>query len=118
VYYKARRIALNNDQRYHIVALLYRNKSIIRIGYNQCKTHRRFGRVQDNGFENYHLHAEMDALISSKPGDRLFVLRFSKNGDLTMAKPCKYCMEFIKSHGIKCVHFSNWDGEIEKVKIG
>jgi deoxycytidylate deaminase len=107
---------MGNNQRYHIIAILYRNKSVIRVGVNQCKTHRKFGRVQDNGFENYHLHAEMDALVNSKPGDILHVLRFSKKGALTMAMPCKHCMSFIKSHGIKKVYYSDWTGTINVIK--
>ena len=60
------------------------------------------------------MHAEMSALRFSKPGDVLFVLRWTKDGQLTMSKPCERCQQMINSAGLKKVFYTNWNGEFER----
>jgi len=113
VYYKARKIAMNNGQDYHLASVLKRGKRIIRIGTNSNKTHPRFLRIFDSGPKMvYTLHAEMDTLRFAKPGDTLIVLRFKSDGTLSMACPCDACKKHIKDAGIAEVFYSNRDGEI------
>lgn len=117
MYYKAKQKALNNGQIYHLAAVLFRGKQVVRIGTNSDKTHPRFTRVYPDGSCRSHLHAEMDVLRFAQPGDRIYVLRFSAEGDLTMAKPCKYCQHFLYESGIDHVVYSNWNGDFETMKI-
>ena len=116
MYYKARSLALNNEMPFHVVAILYRGKSIVQMGSNTPKTHPHFKRSYKSGECSYHMHAEQNVLRFSKPGDRLRVLRFSAKGQLTMAKPCPVCQKFIKQFGIRGVEYSDWEGNIIEMK--
>ena len=117
MYYKARERALNNGRIYHLAAILYRGKSVIKIGENTFKTHPRFTRTYPDGTCGSHMHAEMNVLRFAKPGDVLEVLRFKKTGGRAMAKPCKHCMRHIREAGIKEVRYTNPDGQWEIMKI-
>lgn len=117
MYYKAKEKALDNGQVYHLAAVLFRGKRVVRIGTNSEKTHPRFTRTYADGSCRSHLHAEMDVLRFAKPGDRIFVLRFSAEGELTMAKPCTHCQHHLCESGINEVIFSNWKGEYEKLEV-
>lgn len=117
MYYEARKVALSNGHDFHLAAILKRNKSIIKIGTNSYKTDPKFKRTHDNGVIDYQLHAEMDVLRLYKPGDEITVLRFLADGSLTMAKPCKHCQQFLIDAGVKRVLFSNWNGEIQELKL-
>ena len=68
-----------------------------------------------SGAVGHHMHAERNVLRFYKPGDKLIVMRFSKSGELTMAKPCKFCQEKIESLGVTQVTYSNWEGEFERL---
>ena len=109
---RAKEMALNNDHKFHVAAALYRRKSLLRIGVNTDKTHPQFHRTYSNGDDGYTLHAEMDVVRFAKPGDRVFVLRWDKSGERTMAKPCPHCMRYLYQAGIREVHYSDWDGKI------
>lgn len=109
-------LALSNGQEYHLASLLIRGKSIIREGTNQQKTHPAFQRKYKDGSTSAHLHAESDVLRFSQPGDTLIVARFSKRGEMTMAKPCPYCCRDILRYEIDKVYFTNWDGKLVKMK--
>lgn len=116
MYYRAREIAINNGMEYHLAAILRRGKSIVKIGTNNSKTSPRFIRTYPDGTTGSHLHAEMDVLRFSKPGDVIEVIRWNKTG-MTMAKPCSYCQQFLKDAGIKHVIYTDWDGTKVKMKI-
>ncbi len=47
-------------------------------------------------------HAETDALLEALPGDRLFVVRWSKDGQRKIAKPCRRCEKAIRKAGVIC----------------
>lgn len=87
------------------------------LGYNNKKSHPSARKLFKNGqIESCCLHAEMDAIVkvprSSRSKIRLFVFRFLKNGDLSMAKPCDMCLKFLEQEGIKAknVYYTNWNG--------
>jgi deoxycytidylate deaminase len=109
---KAKCVAMNNGEPFHLAAMLWRGKSLVRIGTNQEKTHPFFHRKYKNG-SAHNLHAEMDVLRFAKPGDTITVMRWSAKGELTMAKPCPYCHKFIKEAGISEVTYSDWNGEMK-----
>jgi deoxycytidylate deaminase len=119
VYYKAKTIAMNNGQPYHLACILKRGKSMLRIGTNSYKTHPRFGRKFKSGpKEVFTLHAEMDVLRFAQPGDDIIVLRFRADGSLAMAKPCIDCQKIIEEESIRRVYYSNSDGDIIRMNLG
>jgi len=116
VYYKAREVAINNGQQYHLAAILRRGKQVVRVGTNTQKTHPKFKRTYSDGSTASHMHAEMSVLRFAKPGDTLEVMRFAKQ-KLSMARPCQHCMEFIRQAGIKKVRFTNVSGAWEELRL-
>ena len=117
MYYRARALALNNGQRYHIAAILRRKNKVIEIATNSHKTHPACGRAYADGTMGYSMHAEMSVLRFSKPGDSIEVLRFGKLGNLTMAKPCNNCRRMMKFANIRSVRFTNPDGIWEVFRL-
>ena len=114
MYYRAKKIAVNNGRTYHVAAILRRKGCVIKIGENTDKTHPRFKRQYSDGSWASHMHAEMNVLRFAKPGDELEVIRFKKyNHEMTMARPCSLCLQEIKKSGIKSVRYTNWSGEWE-----
>ena len=113
-----RELAMNNDQQFHLAAWAKRGSSfVIGINSNECST--RFRRKYRDGQVGYHLHAEMALLKKCKEGDVdiIHVIRFSKDGTITMAKPCPYCQKFLRQYGVKKVYYTNWSGEWEILKL-
>jgi hypothetical protein len=74
----------------------------------QCET---FTRVNPyTGSPNSFLHAEMEALLQSQPGDSLEVLRWRADGTLSMAHPCPFCLALICKKQISHVRYTDWTG--------
>jgi tRNA(Arg) A34 adenosine deaminase TadA len=120
VYYptELREVALNNDHLFHLTAWVRVGKSYI-YGVNSYRCSTKFARRYEDGVVGYHLHAEM-ALLKKIEGlglKTVNVARFNSLGELTMAKPCKYCQSFLKNSGIRKVRYSNWDGNWEVLKL-
>lgn len=85
---------------------------MIRVGYNSNQTHTRAKDTHTSC-----LHAEMDALIASRPGDKLIVFRWTKDSDRpTMAKPCKHCQKQIREAGISKTFYSDWSGKTQRLR--
>lgn len=57
----------------------------------------------------------MDLIRKFEPGslNEISVVRFTKDGEVTMSKPCKYCQVFLREHGVKKVKYTDWSGEIK-----
>ena len=118
VYYRAKELALSNGRTYHVAAILKRKGCVIKIGENTDKTHPRFKRQYPDGSWASHMHAEMNVLRFAEPGDEIEVMRFKKCGHFrTMAKPCLCCMSEMRRAGIKCVRYTNWNGEWETLML-
>ena len=91
------------------------------VGINKRKTHPEALKIFRNGEHGSCMHAEIDAIVKI-PRDirhkiKLFVMRFKKDGNLTMAKPCKMCQTFITNQGIntKNVYYTNWNGDWKRL---
>ena len=84
-------------------------------GHNKTKQHP----ILLKKYKLYSTHAECDVILKSKnEGNILIVVRVRRqDGKFTMAKPCKKCMSFIKDSGIKKIWFTNWNGELEFLKV-
>ena len=115
IYKQAMRMALSNGEKYHVACIVYRRKRPIYIGINSSKQDLRFARRVKDGSLISSLHAEMDALKHTQPGDRLEVRRFLKDGSMTMARPCVYCQRHIHKSGITRVTYTNWKGEFVRL---
>jgi hypothetical protein len=60
----------------------------------------------------------MDRLGDSlRPGETINVVRFTMRGHVTMAKPCKWCQNFMRRYGVSRVRYTNWSGEWEKMLL-
>lgn len=97
----------------------YKGK-IISAGFNSYKTHpiqRKYNRIR---FEECaspdSLHAEIHALSQIKNLDidwnkvSVYTYRIMKSKEFGLAKPCKSCMAYIKSLGIKHICYTTNDG--------
>jgi len=49
--------------------------------------------------------------------DVLHVMRFTKTGKISMAKPCIYCQEYLRQKGIRKVRYTDWAGNWQKMII-
>ena len=64
-------------------------------------------------------HAEAHALqLAERSGGRIkkvYVMRMTKSGKLTMAKPCKDCQARLWLAGVRArdVQYTNWEGSFE-----
>ena len=118
MYYEARKLAMKNGRQYHLAAILRRRGHVVRVGENTDKTHPKFTRTYDDGTIASHMHAEMNVLRFAQPGDILEVMRFKKcDHSFAMARPCLFCMKFIKDAGIKKIRYTNWAGTWEEINV-
>ena len=118
MYYKARDLALSNNEPFHLVAFV-KNKNSYYWGVNSSRLSAKFERKYPDGSFGYRIHAEMDLIRKFPPGAlrQVNVIRFKKDGSVTMSKPCTHCQRFMKAHGVKKVRYTNWDGEWEEMEL-
>jgi deoxycytidylate deaminase len=114
---KLKKVAMNNGEVFHLAAILFRGKRIVKVGTNSNKTHPKFVRMNKDGTESAELHAEMSVIRFAKPGDTLLVVRYNAIGELSMSKPCIHCQKFIKESGISKVEYTDWNGDIKDLKF-
>ena len=110
IYKQAQALALTNGEKYHVACILWRRNKPVYIGVNSSKKDERFIRRVSDGSLIDTLHAEMDALRFAQHGDRLEVLRFLKDGEITMARPCRFCQKYISKSGVEKVLYTDWEG--------
>jgi deoxycytidylate deaminase len=108
-YFQLARIAsLYSDfeKRYKIGAVIVRNKSVISLGFNQCKTHPRYS----NGEEFYSLHAEIASILKVQfqklSGCSIYVYRETVNEIPGLSRPCKHCLPIIIESGISKIYYT------------
>ena len=82
------------------------------VGWNSYKTHPKL-----RHYEYPCLHAEAHAMIKhgldNCLGCDILVTRILRDGSLTMAKPCNECQQLMRSHGIRQVYYTDWNGDIQ-----
>ena len=97
---------------------VYKNK-ILSVGWNSSKTsplQRKYNKYRDYDIDvdltKNTIHAEINCLNKIKDLEinwskvNVFVFRIKKDDSRGMARPCKGCMAFIKSLGIKNIYYS------------
>lgn len=84
------------------------------VAANNRKTHPCGWKKFKNGQEASCTHAEMQSLHKiprqSRPFVELFVMRFLKNGILSMAQPCERCQKMLRQNGVKYIYYTDWEG--------
>lgn len=60
-------------------------------------------------------HAEVRVLRKAGVGATVYVLRYTKAGAITMAKPCPACELALKSKKAREVVYSDWSGELRRL---
>jgi len=85
---------------------------------NPEKTSPKLKRAMPNGHSTYTIHAEDRALqLADRNGGkikRVIVLRWTKSGRLSMARPCEACEARLLEAGVKHrqISYSDWGGKI------
>ena len=91
-------IAYTVDRNRAHISLVLKKNRLVAVGTNEFKTH---PMTQQYGYILPYMHSELDAYRKIKrvghTGLTLLNFRFSKTGQLGMARPCKYCTPW-------CVH--------------
>lgn len=79
------------------------------------------GAIIAYGYNHSVVHAEINALKKLWPGHArgsvVYSMRFTKTGQLAMAKPCFDCEKALREAGVKKVVFSNREGKLETMKL-
>lgn len=98
--------------RYKIIAKTFdkRGRLISQATNRYDKTHplqAKYAMIAGEPYRIY-LHAEINAIIKAKSKEihKIKVELYDSSGKPKLAKPCKVCHEFIKSHGIKFVEYT------------
>lgn len=118
-----RNVEFDKDFWAKVVAVAQVGKTLF-FGWNSTKkTSPKYKRHYDNTDQTlYTRHAEFHALGKIPRGTnmskvKLYILRFNIDGDITMARPCRFCQQMMKELGIdpRNVYFANWDGGYERL---
>jgi len=102
------KVAEKSQHQFRLGVVVALGSRIMALGINKYRTHPRQMNWRTNDFANS-VHAELDAILSCPyiEGATIYVARILRNGDVSMAKPCKICQKIIKSAGIKRVVYQN-----------
>lgn len=110
-------LALNNNHKYAIAAVLMRHNTPIRIGINRAKSSPKNKIIKTNNETvRCDLHAEVDAISCDlRSNDTLYVFRVRRDLKRTMAKPCSDCAYKLGLAGIRKVYYTDWNGDWQKL---
>jgi len=109
----------NKSEYYQKVgAVIVKKKIVLSKGHNcphksRRKLHPRFQQWPDS------IHAEVDAILKARTNLKnasIYVIRVGSNNKLLLAKPCKYCMAYLKYVGIRKVFYSTDEYPYIKIK--
>ena len=108
---------------FHTTFIVKKNR-IQKIGINNYKTHpanlkyKYFGKEGKDIRSMVGIHSELSAILKygrEDCSDCIFVnVRIDKNGNPTIAKPCKGCQDLLNQIGFKKVYFTNEQGLFEE----
>jgi len=110
--------ALSTHPKARLGALIFHKGVIVGRGYNKVRTHPLVKRWYPK--YNYHLHAEMDAVIRSRgevSGCDIIVVRILKDGSLALSKPCPHCLSMLIAHGLRHLYYVNENGLLKKERL-
>lgn len=103
----ARQAKRSQHRQHRLGAVIVKGGNILSTGFNSIRPSKILGTKT--------LHAEADAVLQllkqrrlhDLAGSEIYVTRFTKAGQVGMAKPCEACQRLITSVGIKRVHYTN-----------
>ncbi len=113
-YHPARMVAPPGGHRHFAMAIVGKVKY---LGWNNRKTRPQLKRQMPDGSVLAGHHAETHVLYKVPKHKRkyikLFVMRVTKSGKITMSKPCSHCVESLLTEGIseKNIWYTNHQGE-------
>lgn len=101
----AKQVSEKSDHHtYKMGCIIAKGNKVLSSGFNILRTHPKSPHAHKS------IHAEFMAAISADntdlKGATAYVFRQQKNGTWAMAKPCKYCWQFLMECGIKEVVYS------------
>ena len=98
------------SRHFEVTAMIYDRKGrVLSVGQNSyVKTHPLQARhAHKTGLpDKLFLHAEVAAIVKCRDlskAHRIFVTRYNKQGEPTLAKPCPVCLSAIQASGIKYI---------------
>lgn len=101
---RAKKESLKSDNKhYHLGCVIARGKKILGVGHNLYKTHPK------SPHEYKSMHAEFMATMNAGfdiKGATVYVFRGYHDGTPAMARPCRYCWQFLMDAGVKKVVYS------------
>jgi deoxycytidylate deaminase len=105
-YFKlARSVSLHSEHKYRLGAVLVIGGAVVSVGFNKCKYNAEYSYPDRNS-----IHAEAQCIKTSGKydlrGSIMFIYREDKFGNVSNAHPCEYCMELLRSEGIKKIWFT------------
>lgn len=113
---------MSSRQRYNLVATCFDKKgNVIGTGVNEYhRSHPLMKFFAEKAGESEHKilkHAELSAVLASgkEDIDSILVQRFSKDGSMANAMPCKTCQGMLKAFGVRLVKYTHEDGIKEYV---
>lgn len=105
---------------FHTTFILKKNR-LQKIGINVDKTHpenlkyKYYGKCGIDIRNRVGIHSELSAIMKygkEDCSDCIFInVRIDKNGNQTMAKPCRGCQDLLRQIGYKKVFYTNEKGE-------
>lgn len=101
----AKQMSKRSDHHTHKMGcVIVKGNKVLGSGFNALRTHPKSPHVYKS------VHAEFMAALGAGTnrlsGATAYVFRQQKNGTWAMAKPCKYCWQFLMRCGIKEVVYS------------
>lgn len=97
--------AAKSPQRFQLGAVIKKGKRIISSGYNQYKTHPKFG-FGRWGYLHAESHAISRALSLGREDDLKGATLYVYRRGCLPSKPCKQCEQVIRQYGIKRVIYT------------
>ncbi len=113
---QAQKVESRYNNNFRLGSVLFSKNKIINVGRNYPnRTHPKSTTL----FQK--VHAEFDC-VWGVPRNYLYksdllVVRIGTKNNLTMSKPCKYCMELLFNCKIRNVFWSNEVGNIESLRL-
>ena len=119
LYYELLNAALANGHPFHVVAWADKKSSTRGVcSWKQTSKYKKW--YQGLKTSCHYRHAEVDLILKMGKNvpRKIYVARFKATGDMTMAKPCIHCQNFMRQRGVEVVKYTNWDGEWEEMNFG
>ena len=98
----AKNVSKHSEHKQKMAAVIVKNGKPISVGFNQIKQH-------PDGWRGK-LHAEQFSIkyadITDSSGCSIYVYRERPDGNVGLARPCKYCLEELKKKGFRWMYYS------------